>query len=97
MKRELSGYPVKVVGNSPGEISRQIREERACFAAADTLKFYFPQYAPFSDGNFILLKLLEIMAQQDDLISSLTKGFPKGVKVNKSINLSLEVVENQLQ
>ena len=34
------------------------------------------------------------MAQQDDLISSLTKGFPKGVKINKTINLSLEVVEN---
>lgn len=91
---EESGYPVKEVGNSPGEMSRQIREERACFAAADTLKFYFPQYAPFSDGNFILLKLLEIMALQDDLISSLTRGFPKGVKINKSINLSLEVVEN---
>lgn len=91
---EESGYPIKEVGNSPGEISKQIREERACFAAADTLKFYFPQYAPFSDGNFILLKLLEIMAQEDDLISSLTKGFPKGVKISKSINISLEVVEN---
>ena len=91
---EESGYPVKEVGNSPGEMSRQIREERACFAAADTLKFYFPQYAPFSDGNFILLKLLEIMALQDDLISSLTRGFPKGVKINKSINLPLEIVEN---
>lgn len=91
---EESGYLVKEVGNFPGEMSRQIREERACFAAADTLKFYFPQYAPFSDGNFILLKLLEIMALQDDLISSLTRGFPKGIKVNKSINVSLEVVEN---
>ena len=91
---EESGYPIKEVGNSPGEMSRQIREERACFAAADTLKFYFPQYAPFSDGNFILLKLLEIMALQDDLISSLTRGFPKGIKINKSIHFSLEVVEN---
>ena len=91
---EESGYPVKEVENFPGEIARNIREERACFAAADTLKFYFPQYAPFSDGNFILLKLIEIMALQDDLISSLTKGFPKGVKFNKSINISLEVVEN---
>jgi len=97
---EESGYPVKISGNDPGEISRLIREERACFAAADTLKFYFPQYAPFSDGNFILLKLLEIMTLQDDLLSSLTRGFPKGIKINKTINVSQEVVNsfhNQLR
>jgi phosphomannomutase len=97
---EESGYPVKEVENDPGEISRQIREERACFAAADTLKFYFPQYAPFSDGNFILLKLLEIMTTQDDLLSSLARGFPKGIKVNKTINVTPEVIEtfhNQLR
>lgn len=90
---EEGGYPIKEVENYPGEISRQIREERACFAAADTLKFYFPHYAPFSDGNFILLKLLEIMNSQDDLISSLTRGFPKGIKVNKTIPLLPEVIE----
>ena len=97
---EESGYPVKEVENDPGEISRQIREERACFAAADTLKFYFPQYAPFSDGNFILLKLLEIMTTQDDLLSSLARGFPKGIKVNKTINVTPEVINtfhNQLR
>ncbi len=97
---EESGYPVKEVENDPGEISRQIREERACFAAADTLKFYFPQYAPFSDGNFILLKLLEIMTTQDDLLSSLARGFPKGIKVNKTINVTPEVIDtfhNQLR
>ncbi|MFX0186256.1 MAG: hypothetical protein ACFE8A_00820 [Candidatus Hodarchaeota archaeon] len=88
-----SGYPLKEVENYPGEISNQIREERACFAAADTLKFYFPEFAPFSDGNFILLKLLEIMTIQDDLLSSLTKGFPKGIKANKSITVSQDIIE----
>ena len=91
---EESGYPIKEVENYPGEISRQIREERACFAAADTLKFYFPQLAPISDGNFILIKILEIMSLKEDLISSLTRGFPKGKKVNKSIPISQELVEN---
>jgi phosphomannomutase len=90
---EDSGFPVKLVQNDPGEISRQIREERACFAAADTLKYYFPSYAPFSDGNFILLKILEIMTEQKDLISSLTRGFPKGIKVNKSIPVSGKIIE----
>ena len=37
---EDSGFPTKQVVNFPGEIARQIREERACFAAADTLKYY---------------------------------------------------------
>ncbi|NHJ26083.1 MAG: hypothetical protein EAX89_16010 [Candidatus Lokiarchaeota archaeon] len=90
---EDSGFPVKLIQNDPGEISRQIREERACFAAADTLKYYFPSYAPFSDGNFILLKILEIMTEQKDLISSLTRGFPKGIKVNRSIPVSDKIVE----
>ncbi|MGQ4872800.1 MAG: hypothetical protein ACP6IY_01875 [Promethearchaeia archaeon] len=88
------GYPLKQVPNYPGEISRQIREERAIFGAADTFKFYFPQYAPISDGNFILLKILEIMASQNDLLSSLTRGFPKGIKVNKTIPASSEKIEN---
>lgn len=91
---EESGHPIKLVENYPGELSRQIRQERACFAAADSLKFYFPSYAPFSDGNFILLKILEIMSIQKDLISSLTKGFPKGIKVNKTIPVSAEAMEN---
>jgi len=91
---EESGHPIKLVENYPGELSRQIRQERACFAAADSLKFYFPSYAPFSDGNFTLLKILEIMSIQKDLISSLTKGFPKGIKVNKTIPVSAEAMEN---
>ena len=91
---ENSGFPIKEVDNLPGEISRQIREERACFAASDTLKFYFPQFAPFSDGNFILLKILDIMTRQNDLLSSLTRGFPKGIKVNKTVAISSELMEN---
>lgn len=91
---EESGYPIKQVENNPGEISRQIREERACFAAADTLKFYFVEYSPFSDGNFILLKILEIMTNQKDLLSSLTRSFPKGIKVNKTVPISSELIRN---
>ncbi|MBD3255247.1 MAG: hypothetical protein GF383_09155 [Candidatus Lokiarchaeota archaeon] len=89
-----NGHPVKEIDNDPGEISRGIRDERACFAAADTLKFYFPQYAPYSDGNFILLKLIEIMTNQDDLMSSLTRGFPKGIKVNKTLTVSPEIIDD---
>jgi len=89
-----NGFPVKQVENLPGEISRQIREERACFAASDTLKFYLPEYSPFSDGNFILLKILEIMTNQNDLLSSLTRGFPKGIKINKSISISPSLLDN---
>lgn len=95
-----NGFLIKEVENLPGEISRQIREERACFAAADTLKFYFPQYSPFSDGNFILLKILEIMAAQKDVLSSLIRGFPKGVKLNKTIPISsdlVSIVHNRLR
>ncbi len=91
---EDGGFPTKQVENYPGEISRQIREERAYFAAADTLKFYFTEFAPFSDGNFILLKILEIMTAQNDLLSSLTRGFPKGSKINKTVPVSPEFIEN---
>ena len=88
-----SGHPIKLVENYPGELSRQIRQERACFAAADSLKFYFPNYAPISDGNYTLLKILEIMVLQKDLISSLIKGFPKGIKVNKTVPVSSDVLD----
>jgi len=91
---EDNDFHIKQVENYPGEISRQIREERAIFAAADTLKFYFSEYAPFSDGNFILLKILEIMTTQDDLLSSLTRGFPKGIKINKTISVSPDLIKN---
>jgi hypothetical protein len=33
------------------------------------------------------------MAQQKDLLSSLCKGFPKGIKVNKTIPVSAEVLD----
>ncbi|TFF90056.1 MAG: hypothetical protein EU548_04965, partial [Promethearchaeota archaeon] len=91
---EEKGNPIKLVKNYPGEISRQIREERAIFGAADTLKYYFPQFAPISDGNFILLKILEIMASQNDLLSSLIRGFPKGIKLNKTVSINSEIISN---
>jgi phosphomannomutase len=91
---EESGFPVVQVENYPGDISRKIRDFRACFAAADTLKFYFPNFGPYSDGNFILLKILEIMADQRDLISSIVKGFPKGIKVNRTIPISEKSIDN---
>jgi phosphomannomutase len=91
---EESGFPVVQVENYPGEISRKIRDLRACFAAADTLKFYFPNFGPYSDGNFILLKVIEIMANQKDLISSIIKGFPKGIKINKTIAISEDKIDN---
>ncbi|MBD3196188.1 MAG: hypothetical protein GF317_14115, partial [Candidatus Lokiarchaeota archaeon] len=90
---EDNGFPVKQVENFPGELSRQIRQQRACFAASDTLKFYFPQFAPISDGNFILLKTLEIMTQENDLLSSLTRGFPKGIKINKTIPVKSDSID----
>jgi len=63
------------------------------------VKDFIKESGPISDGNYILLNILEIMAQQKDLISSLTKGFPKGIKVNKTIPVSsnvLETIHNRL-
>jgi len=34
------------------------------------------------------------MTAQKDLVSSLTKGFPKGIKVNKTLPASAEMIEN---
>ena len=34
------------------------------------------------------------MTIQEDLLSSLTRGFPKGIKANKSITVSQDVIEN---
>ncbi len=89
---EERGFPIIEVKNDPGNISRQINEHRACFGASDTLKFYFPEFAPFSDGNFILLKLLKIMTEKNDLLSSLIRGFPKGSKINKTIPISTKLI-----
>lgn len=89
---EDKGHPVITVHNDPGNISRKINEHRASFGASDTLKFYFPEFAPISDGNFILLKLLKIMTEQNDLLSSLIRGFPKGSKVNKTIPVSTDLL-----
>ena len=34
------------------------------------------------------------MTLQNDLLSSLTRGFPKGTKINKTIPVSSELIEN---
>ena len=34
------------------------------------------------------------MTTQNDLLSSLTRGFPKGIKVNKTIPISPELIDN---
>ncbi len=34
------------------------------------------------------------MTTQNDLLSSLTRGFPKGIKVNKTISVSLDLINN---
>ena len=34
------------------------------------------------------------MTSQDDLLSSLTRGFPKGSKLNKTVPISQEAMEN---
>jgi phosphomannomutase len=82
-----------ITTHSVSPVVKNFIEESGHPIAADSLKYYFPNYSPFSDGNYILLKILEIMSVQKDLISSLTKGFPKGIKINKSIPVSAEVIE----
>ncbi len=87
-------YKIKRVVNLPGEISSRLRQERGAFGAADTFKFYFPIYGPFPDGTFTLLKILEVLAQRDEPLSSLVRNFPKTIKVYRSINVSKKVLYN---
>ncbi|MHA1339827.1 MAG: hypothetical protein ACTSRZ_06755 [Promethearchaeota archaeon] len=88
------GYSLKRVENMPGVISRKIRMERGAFGASDTNKFYFPQYGPFSDGLLNALKILEIIAEKDEPLSSLIRNFPKTLKVSKTLNVSPYLLEN---
>ncbi|MCP4761820.1 MAG: hypothetical protein GY870_08560 [archaeon] len=91
---ENLGFIVKRVENLPGAISRTVREERASFGGSDTFKFYFSQYGPFSDGIFILLKLLEILANKSELLSSMLRNFPKTIKVYKTLNVDKNLLDN---
>ncbi len=82
---ESENFEVIRSENFPGEISRSLREERAAFGGADTLKFYFPQYGPFSDATFTTLKILEILARHDMPLSSLVRTFPRTILAYKTI------------
>lgn len=88
------GYKVVKTTNMPGEISRLLREERACFGGSDTYKFYLPQYGPFSDGTFNTLKLLEILATQNVPLSALIRSFPRTIHSYKSISVVKEKIKN---
>lgn len=90
---ETLGYKIRRIHNLPGAISRKIRQERGAFGASETSKFYFPAYGPFSDGIFTLLKLLEILADKDEPLSSLIRNFPKTIKVHKTQNLERHVLD----
>jgi len=80
--------------SKPGIISRAIREERACFAAADSNEFYFPYFGPISDGTLTLIKILDIMASKNALLSYLTRNFPKTNKISKKISIDSELIDN---
>jgi mannose-1-phosphate guanylyltransferase/phosphomannomutase len=76
--------------NYPGEISRALRENRAAFGGSDTMKFYFPQYGPFSDVTFTTLRIIEIMVGENLPLSTLMRAFPRTVHAYKSIPTSEE-------
>ncbi|MHA1729772.1 MAG: hypothetical protein ACTSWY_13740 [Promethearchaeota archaeon] len=87
-------FKLEKVQYMPGAISRKIRENRGAFGAADSFKFYFPQYGPFSDGIITLLKLLEIIANKNEPLSSLIRKFPKSIKTHKTINVDETILDN---
>ncbi len=87
---DLNEFKVLKSKNFPGEISRSLREERAILGGADTFKFYFPKYGPFSDATFTTLKILEILATQDLPLSVLVRSFPRNVHAYKTIPISKE-------
>ncbi len=84
------GFPFKVTDNYPGEISRKLREERGIFGGADTLKFYFPEYGPFSDATFTTLKIIEIISRENLPLSALIRAFPRNIHAYKSIPTTRE-------
>jgi len=88
------GYTMRRVINLPGEISTKLKQERGVFGAADTFKFYFPIYGAFPDATFTLLKLLEILANKGEPLSSLVRNFPKMIKVYQSINVDKRTLIN---
>ncbi|MHA1731574.1 MAG: hypothetical protein ACTSU5_06505 [Promethearchaeota archaeon] len=87
-------FDVVRTDNTPGNISRKIREERACFGASDTQKFYFPSYGPFADGTFTLLKLLDILADNGEPLSVLCRSLPKTIQSRKMLTIDRDLAEN---
>jgi mannose-1-phosphate guanylyltransferase/phosphomannomutase len=71
--------------NFPGQISRGLKDERGVFGGADTLKFYFPEYGPFSDTTFTILKIIEIISREKLPLSTLIRAFPRHVHAYKSL------------
>ena len=51
-------------------------KNESAFGGADTFKFYFPDYGPFSDATFTVLKVLEVLAKQNAPLSQLVGPFP---------------------
>lgn len=88
------GFDLIKKKSKPGIISRSIREARACFAASDTFEFYFPYFGPISDSTLTLIKLLDIMASQESLLSDLTRNFPKTNKISKKISVDSKFIDN---
>ena len=82
------GYKIKRVENDPGMISRTIREEHSSFGAADTFKFYFPHYGPYSDATFTILMILQILATSNEPLSSILRTFPRTIRTSKTIMIS---------
>jgi phosphomannomutase len=54
------------------------------------MKFYFPQYGPFSDVTFTTLRIIEIMVGENLPLSTLMRAFPRTVHAYKSIPTSEE-------
>ncbi|MCK5343354.1 MAG: hypothetical protein KAR20_08110, partial [Candidatus Heimdallarchaeota archaeon] len=78
-------FEIVKLKNYPGEISRALREYRAVFGGSDTMKFYFPQYGPFSDVTFTTLRIIEIMVRENLPLSTMLKAFSRTVHAYKSI------------
>ncbi len=88
------GFDLIKKKSKPGIISRSIREARACFAASDSFEFYFPYFGPISDGTLTLIKLLDIMASRESLLSDLTRNLPKTNKISKKISVDSKFIDN---
>jgi len=88
------GFALIKKPDKPGVLSRAIREERACFAASDSFKFYFPYFGPISDATLTLIKILDIMSSNNALLSDLTRNFPKTNRISRFISVDSDFLDN---